>query len=140
MIHKARRFNCLLDRLRRDVLAARSLEQLFLAIRDAQESILVEGADVACLKPSIPREHSARLFRLVVITAHHIWTTHFDLAVFGDANLDIRNRFADSADAIVFDPARGDDRRSLSQSVTLDDRDARADVDVRQLFRQRGAA
>src|SRR5262249_42552362 len=109
LVHKARLFDRLLDWLRRDVLAARSLEQLFLTIRDAQESVSVHRADVACLKPAIAGENCARFLRLVVITAHHVWTTHFDLSVFRDANVDVGNGLTNSTDAIVLDPARRDD-------------------------------
>ena len=140
LVHKPRAFDRLFDRLRRNVLAAGSLEQLFLAIGDAQKAVFIERADVACLEPTIARENRARLFGLVVIAAHHVWTTHFDLAVFRNADFNVRNRRADCADAIVFDAAGGDDRRRFRQSVTLNDRNARADVDVRQIFRQRSAA
>src|ERR1051325_3163869 len=139
LVHKSRRLDRLLDWLRRDVLAARSFEQLFLTIRDAQESVRIDCADVARLKPAIAGEHRARFFGLVVIAAHHVWTTHLDLAVFSDANVDIRNRFANRADAIVVYSARGDDGRRLSQSITLDDWNTRTDVDVREIFRQRSA-
>ena len=81
-----------------------------------------------------------RFFRLVVIPAHHVWTTHFDLAIFRDSYVNVRNRLADSAHTIVFDLARRYDRRSLSQPVTLHDRNARTDVDVRQILRQRRAS
>src|ERR1051325_2059380 len=139
LVHEARGFNRLFDRLRRDVLATGSLEQLLLAIRNAQEAVLIDRADVAGLEPAVAREHGSRLVRLVVITAHHVWTTHFDLAVFGNANVDVRNCFTNRADAIVFDPARGDDGRRLSQAITLDNRNAGADVDVRKFLWQSSA-
>src|SRR5215510_14081060 len=78
LIHKTRCFDRLLDWLWRDILTTRSLKQFLLAIRDAQESILVQRADISGLEPAIAGEDCARLFGLVVITAHYIWTTHFD--------------------------------------------------------------
>src|SRR5688572_22466752 len=81
LIHKPRSFDCLFDRLWGNVLAAGSLEQLFLAIGDTQKSVFVERADVARLEPTITGEDRACFFRLVVIAAHHVWTTYLDLAV-----------------------------------------------------------
>src|SRR6185503_8372371 len=109
----------LLDRLRRNVFAARSLEQLFLPVRYTQETIFVERADVAGLEPSITREHRLRRFRLVVIPAHHVWTTNLDLAVFRNANVDIRNRRADRSHTVVFNSTGSNHRRRLCQTVTL---------------------
>src|SRR5262249_36846935 len=105
LAHKPRRFDRLLDWLRRDGFTGGSFEQIFLTIRDAQESILIEGADVASLKPAIAGEHCARFFGLVEIAAHHIWTTYFDFAVLSDANVHIGYSFAHCANAIVVDSA-----------------------------------
>ena len=46
------------DRLRRDELAARCLEQLFLAVGDVEKSIGVEVADVAGAEPALAVETS----------------------------------------------------------------------------------
>src|SRR4029079_6098547 len=128
------------DRLRRDVLTTGSLEQLFLPIGDAQKTILIERANVTGLEPAVAGKHGPPFFRLVVVTAHHVWTTHFDLAVFGDADLNVRNCLADSSRTDLIDTAGRDHGRSFGQTVTLNDRNTRAKIDVSQLFSQRCAA
>ena len=42
-----------LDRLRSDELAARSLDQVLLAVGDGEKTLLIESADVAGLEPAI---------------------------------------------------------------------------------------
>src|ERR1041384_7506426 len=136
LVHKTRTLDRLLDWLRRDVLAARRLEQLLLTIGDAQKSIFIERANIARLEPAVAREHRARFFRLVVVTAHHVWTTHFNLAVFRNANLDVRNHLANRSRTHIVDTASRDHWGSFRQPVTLHDRNSRAEINVRKILRQ----
>src|SRR6185503_20376204 len=140
LVHKARPLDRLLDRLRRDVFTARRLEQLFLSIRDSQKPVGIKRAYVARLEPTTIREHSARLVRLVVITAHDVWTTHFDLAVAGNPYVHMRDRPANRTDTKVVHETRRDHWRRFGQTVTLNDRNAGADVDVDEIIGERGAA
>src|SRR6266567_309077 len=110
LIDKARTLDELFDWLRRDVLAAGSLEQLFFSVSDAQESIRVETADISRLKPAIFREHCACFVGLVPVTQHDVRAASLDFAVSSDAHLDVWNRFAGRADTIVVKLARSDHR------------------------------
>src|SRR2546427_6204254 len=100
LIDEARTLDELFDRLRRDVLAAGSLEQFFFSVSDAQKSIRVETADISRLKPAIFREHCACFFGLVPVAQHDVRSTSLDFAVRGDAHLDVCNRLAGGADSV----------------------------------------
>src|SRR5438874_11654456 len=70
LIDEARTLDELFDWLRRDVLAAGSLEQFFFSVSHAQESVRVETADISRLKPAIFRKHCACFGRLVPVAQH----------------------------------------------------------------------
>src|SRR5215203_3646718 len=76
LVNKARAFYCALDRLWRNVFAAGRLKQLFLAISYPEKSVFIDRSDIAGLEPAVFGKHRARLFRFVVITAHHVWSTN----------------------------------------------------------------
>src|SRR2546425_2862293 len=119
LIDEARTLDELFDRLRRDVLAAGSLEQFFFSVSDAQKSIRVETADISRLKPAIFREHCACFFGLVPVAQHDVRPASLDFAIRGDAHLDVWNRFAGGAHTIVVKLARRDHPRSFRQTATL---------------------
>ena len=87
-------------------------------------------ADVAGLEPAVFGEDLARRVGLVVVAAHDVGAARLDLAVRGDAHLDVADGAADRADAIVFQAVDGDDGRGLGQPVALDDGQPRAVEDV----------
>ena len=66
---RAGRLELALDRLRRDVLAARGLDQVLLAVGDAQEAVGVELADVAGAEPAVGVERLGGRVGQVVVAA-----------------------------------------------------------------------
>src|SRR5438045_5978043 len=89
LIDEARTLDELFDRLRRDVLAAGSLEQLYFSVSDAQESIPVETADISRLKPAIFREHCACFCGLVPVAQHDMRTASLDFVIKGVAQFNV---------------------------------------------------
>src|SRR5205807_2453520 len=108
LIDEARTLDKLLDRLRRDVLAAGSLEQFFFSVSDTQKSVRIETADISRLKPAIFGEHCACFFRLVPVAQHDVRPTSFDFTINCNAHLDVWNRFAGGADSVFVKLARSD--------------------------------
>src|SRR5947209_5826661 len=78
---EARLLDAPLQDLRGDVLAARSLEQLLLAVGDAQVALRVERAHIAGLEPAVGGEGRGRLLRLVVVAEHDVRAARLYLAV-----------------------------------------------------------
>src|SRR5215211_327260 len=94
--------------------------------------------NVAGVEPTI-LQHCGRRFRLTVVTAHHIRTTHKDLAVISNLDLDTLERYSHRSDAIVVRPVCRDDAR-LGRSITLQDRNTGGQERIRQRRRERRAA
>ena len=94
------RLDRVLDRLRRDVLAARGDDDVLLAIGDADEAVL-DDADVAGLEPALGVDRVARRVGLVVVALHDVRAARQDLAVLRDLHLDAVDRLSDRADAEV---------------------------------------
>ena len=63
-----------------------------------------------------------------------------DLAVFGNADLDVRDRPAHGSEPGAARPVDGNDRRRLGQAVALVDDDARAEVELREIAGERRRA
>src|ERR1041385_7279451 len=76
LIDEAAALERVLDRLRRDVLSAARLEEVFFAIGDEEKTVFVQMPDVTCVHPdaafSIEFERFSRCFGLVVRTAPDI--------------------------------------------------------------------
>src|SRR5215469_13894814 len=70
---KGARLDAVLEWRGRDELSAGGLDQLLLAIRDCEESVL-QLADVAGVKPAIGVDGCARLVGLVEVAAHDVGT------------------------------------------------------------------
>src|ERR1044072_5353220 len=138
LTHELALFQQTLNQLRRDILPIRKLEQIFLPIRDVEMPVFRDISDVARVKPTV-LEHSSRRLRLPVITAHHIWTTHENLAVFGDLELDALERNSHRPNVIIPRPVCRDNAR-LRRTITLQDRYARREIRVRQRWRERRTA
>src|SRR5205085_3445667 len=137
---EARLLDAPLQDLRGDVLAARSLKQLLLAVGDAQVALRVERAHVAGLEPAVGGEGRGRLLRLVVVAEHDVRAARLYLAVGRCTDFDVAYRPPHGADAVVFGAVGRDDGRSLRQPVALHDGQPRAVEDEAEFFGQSRAA
>src|SRR6476661_8280839 len=116
-----------LDLGRRDVLAARGLEDVLLAVGDVEEAALVDAPDVAGVEPAVLGEHLGRRLGVVVVAAHDARPSDEDLAVLlRDAHLGARQRPADRAVLVraVVGCVDGRAGRRLGQAVALLDEQA----------------
>src|SRR5207302_6838129 len=91
----------LLDVLRRDLLAAGGGDQILLPVRDPEEAVAVELADVARPEPAVAAERLTGRFVVPVVAGEDVLAVEEDLAVAGDANLAARKREADRAEPKV---------------------------------------
>src|SRR5262249_27294001 len=132
-----------LDRLRRDVFAQAGLDQVFLAVGNADVAVGVDRPDVAGVKPDAVRAPLQDPFGLLghlVIALHDVIALNQQLPVFGGADFDPGNRLADRADAVRLGAVERDHWRGFGQPVALQDRDAGPGEDVGQIGRQSRAA
>ena len=139
LLHEAGALDGVLQKLRRDILAAGGLEHLLLAVGDAQESVF-DDADVPSVEPAVLDDLVGLL--LVLVVAHHdLVALDEDLTVLGDVDLGVGDYLAHRADpehARLLRGAHGDHGRGFGQAVALPDRDAGAVEEVRQAGCQRG--
>src|SRR6266700_3986898 len=105
-----------------DEFAFGGLQQIFFAVGDEEIVVLVQVADVAGGEPTILAENFACGFGVFVVAVHDARTLDEDFSIFGNADLDIGNRLAGTADTILRVVA-GNDGRSFRKTVTLVDRD-----------------
>src|SRR6266478_5869653 len=103
---------------RRDVLAARSHQNLFLAARDIEETIAAEPAEVAGAKPALVQDLGG-CSRVLVIARHNVRSTSENLAVGGNSHFDARNRPAAGAAVMLSWRGDGDDGRRLREAIAL---------------------
>src|ERR1043165_9035884 len=120
LTHKLALFQQTLNQLRRDILPVRKLEQVFLSVRDVEMAVFLDVPDVAGIEPAI-LEHGGGSFGLSVVTTHHVRTTHEDLAIFGNLDLDAIKGNSHGSDVIVTGAVGRHDAR-LRRAVTLQDR------------------
>src|SRR5215207_3168138 len=80
-----------LNLLRRNVLAARGLDQVLLTVSDPQITLLVKLPNVAGGEPAVGDCLRGRIWQ-VVVAVHHTWPLDQDLAVIGDLDLRARDR------------------------------------------------
>src|SRR6266581_5047579 len=125
--------------LRGDKFTCGSLQQIFLAVGDEKIVVLVQVADVAGGEPTILAENFACGFGVFVVAVHDARTLDEDFSIFGNADLDIGNRLAGTADTILRIVA-GNDGRSFRQTITLVDRDTHGPEKFRERFRKRRSA
>ena len=105
-----------LDRLGRDVFPTRRHDDVFLAIRDHEETVLVEMTDVARVKPPV-LDHFVGEVGAFEVALHDVVAAREYLAVFGDANVHAGNRFSNRPETKVLQCVNGDDRRCLAWGV-----------------------
>src|SRR4029077_19155422 len=89
-----------LERLRRDVLPDRRLEERLLAVGDVQEAFRVDLADVAGGDPAVLQGLGSGL-GVLVVTQHVARALDQDLAVVRDLQLDSRERLAHAEEPMV---------------------------------------
>src|SRR5207302_6379607 len=76
-----------LDVCRRHVLARRVDDDLLLAVDQAEISLLVELADVACVQPAVRVDCLGGLLGQVPVAEHHELRPYEHLTVLGDPDL-----------------------------------------------------
>ena len=135
-----RGFERVFDRSGRDKLSCGCFQQLLFAIGDDQVAVFVETADIAGAKPSVGGEDLASGFGLVVIALHDVRAFDQNFSVLCNFYLNVRNRAADGADFVCGRSIRGDDGRSLGESVALMNCHADGPEKFRELRRERRAA
>ena len=89
------------DGLRRDQLAAGGLEQFLLAVGDVEESVVVEVADIAGAEPAFGVEALCVGVGLLPVADKDGRTADEQFAIFGELELDVGQRLADSAHAVT---------------------------------------
>ena len=123
-----------------DVLAVRVDEDLLLAVRDHQEAVLVDPADVARVEPAVRVDRLGGLLRLVEVALHDVRSARQDLPVRRDAALDAGHDLPHRAEPPRGRAGEGDDRARLREAVALVDLDADRPEELRELFREGRAA
>ena len=125
-----------LDRLWRDVLAARRNDDVLLAIGDAQKSVL-QFTDVTGVKPARFVDVLFRCDVVVVVALHDVRPARKYLAVACNHHFDSGNRTTDSTDTEMFERVRRNHRRRFRQSVSLENDQPRRIKELRNLGRKR---
>ncbi len=92
------------------------------------------------MQPSLLVDCLLRLGVELVITLHHVWPAHQQLAVGRGFDFDVRERASDAADSVPRVQIAGDDRRRLGQPVAFDDWDFGRGQEPVDFARQRRAA
>jgi hypothetical protein len=95
---RAERLELALDVGRRDVLAARRLDQVLLAVGDAQVALVVQLADVAGAEEPVLGHDLGGLLGQVVVATHDRHTLDHDLAVGVELDLQVAHGLPDRAD------------------------------------------
>ena len=129
----------ILNRLRRDELAAGSLDQIFLAIRDGKVSVAVEVPDVARLEPAV-HKRVVGFLRTIPIALEYRRPAHQNFAVVGNPHFDVRQRLADRPQFVRGGRVHRDHRRSFGQSVPFVDGNADIGIPLGQFAAQRRAS
>ena len=114
-----------LDRLRRNVLAASGNNDVLDAIRDREEFIIIDFPDIAGVEPTLRVDGLRRRFRQFVIALHHLGSTDQNLAIVSDSDFGAGDRPPDRADPEALQRIEVRDRAGLGESVALEDLDPR---------------
>src|SRR5271165_6864284 len=107
--------------LRGDKFAARSLEQLLLAICNVEETVRVQAADVSGAEEPLIVEDLGGVRRLLPVALEDIRAFHEKLAIFGEAAGDVGKSLADGTHTVVPRRVDGKDRRGLREAVAFED-------------------
>src|SRR4051794_30610883 len=127
-----RAFQKCFQRLRSDVLAVRVDDDVFLAVGDLQETVLVDLADVAGVEPAVVVDGLPRRIIIVPIPLHDVRPSAQNLAILGDLHFDAGDDFSDRTDASPLRRVDGDDRRGLGEAVAFVNVESGADEECGQ--------
>src|SRR6185503_5828910 len=122
-----------------DVLATRGDDYLLLAADDRQEAVIVDGAEIAGVEPTVGEDGLGLLF-VVPVTVEHHTALDEQFAIVGKAHAVAGQELSDRADLHVVDPVHGDRRTGLGESVALIDGQADAAIEMAEPGTQRRAA
>src|SRR3954469_8602869 len=111
------------DRLRCDLFAAGSDQQILLAVGDRQVALRIDVSDVTGVKPTTLERGRGRL-RFVEVPLHDVRPAREDLSVLRNAQLDALDRPSDGANTRRVQRIEGENRPRFGQSIALDDRNA----------------
>src|SRR5258708_9439188 len=112
---------------------------MYLAVGEEKIVVRAEVADVAGAEPAIFRENFPRSIGTLVIALHDAGAFGENLAVLGDAKLNVADGAPRAAGAVC-GIVCGQDGRSFGQAVTLIDGNADGPEKLGELFRKRRAA
>ena len=115
------------------VLAAGGDDDLLLPARDAQEALLVQGAQIAGAEPAVLGEGLLVRLGAIAVAAEQRGAACEDLAVVVDPDLVAAQRAAHGADAELPRAADSHGGGGLGEAVALEDRDAHPPEEVRQV-------
>src|SRR5258707_11216856 len=127
------------DGLRGNEFACGGFEQIFLAVGDEEIVVLVHVADVAGAEPTVFAENFTGGFGVFIVALHDARALDEDLSIFGHADLNVGNRFAGTAHAIIGIVA-GNDGRSFRQTVALKDGNSYRPEKLREILGKGSAA
>ena len=127
-----------LDGLGRDEFAAGGLEEFLLAVGDVEESVIVDAADVAGSEPAFAVDGVVRC--VFPVALKDAGAADEELAVLGDAALDVGERLAHRAHAIGVGGVQRDDGRGFREAVAFEDADAGGGEPVGGVEAERRAA
>src|SRR5439155_25995343 len=114
-----------------DVLSARGLDEVLLAIGDLQVAFGIDLPDVPRVQPAVGVDRLARGIGLVVIAPHDVRPPGQDLAVRGDLDLYAGDAFPHRPEHGAVGGVEGQHRGRLGEAVPFDDRQAGAIEDAR---------
>src|SRR5229473_6370481 len=89
------------DGLRGDEFACRGFQQVFLAVGDEEIIVLVHVADIARAEPTVFGENFTGGFGIFIVTLHDAGAFDEDFSILGNTDLNVGNRFAGTAHAII---------------------------------------
>src|SRR5258708_4373986 len=112
---------------------------MYLAVGEEKIVVRAEVADVAGAEPAIFRENFPRSIGTLVIALHDAGAFGENLAVLGDAKLNVADGAPRAAGAVC-GIVCSQDRRSFGQAVTLIDGNADGPEKLGKLFRERRPA
>ena len=107
--HEGIQLQGIFDGLGRDKFSAGSFDEIFLAVGDRQVAVGIDVADVPSLEPAV-YQSGFRFFRTVPVAFENRGPAHQNFAVFGNADFNVGQSFADGSDAVIDRRVDRDDR------------------------------
>src|SRR5271157_3602402 len=129
----------ILDGLRGDELSARGLDEVLLAVGDGEESVLIDGANVARLEPAVFKG-AGSFFRHIPVAGENGRAPHQNFTIGGDFDFNIGQRPADRSQAVIDGIVQGDHGRGFREAIAFVDANADVGVPGGNLTAQRRAS